>query len=251
MPLNANNWWQTRSRSFLIEVIRAFNQATMAGAPDEARHALVAALRQVRSEYEAFRHEQGLNGGTQAPQDEQIRRELQALPAEDRQMIADAIVLLGESAFEEKIERFGEDVAKLEEQTIDAGADRIKQAGAEADFLKRFIEMVFDYPCRRLIVYGSLAPGEMHEDYLKRLNGQWRQAEVHGHIDCDVDFPRFHWDPEADPQPVQIFESAELPASYGELDAFEGPEYRRIFVPALVDGICIIASVYAANGASQ
>ena len=48
-------------------------------------------------------------------------------------------------------------------------------------------------------------------------------------------FPGLEWDPAGDPVPVRVFASPELPAHWERLDAFEGPDYRRIVVP--VEGL--------------
>ncbi len=96
-------------------------------------------------------------------------------------------------------------------------------------------------PEHRLAVYGSLAPGEVNARLLQPLEGEWLEGgHVRGHLHgtgwgAAHGFPGLEWDPEGEPVPVQVFASEDLPAHWARLDAFEGPDYRRIVVP--VEGL--------------
>jgi gamma-glutamylcyclotransferase (GGCT)/AIG2-like uncharacterized protein YtfP len=108
------------------------------------------------------------------------------------------------------------------------------------------IEPVLHYPSQRLLVYGSLAPGERHDDLLGRVPGDWQPAQVCGHIDRTGEYPSFTWQPDGPVQQVQCFSSPALPAHWPRLDAFEGDGYCRVWVTAQVAGALCVASIYHA-----
>jgi len=97
----------------------------------------------------------------------------------------------------------------------------------------------------RLIVYGTLAPGEINHHWLSSISGKWAQAEVPGKIDRSGTYPFFF--PGRGWEKVQIFESTGLPTHYRPLDRFEGREYQRIFWPVLTPIGWRIGQIYAAT----
>jgi len=108
------------------------------------------------------------------------------------------------------------------------------------------LDALFATPAHRLVVYGSLAPGARHEDYLLPLGGTWEPAQVEGHIDRSGEYPLFYWRMGGSPQAVRLFRSPALPAHWGTLDDFEGPDYQRVLVPVLVRAGWEVAQVYVA-----
>lgn len=84
----------------------------------------------------------------------------------------------------------------------------------------------------RLAVYGSLAPGQSNHHQLAGLEGTWRAGTVTGTLadngwGAALGYPALTLDSEGTAIPVQLFESADLPAHWSRLDAFEGADYRR------------------------
>lgn len=98
---------------------------------------------------------------------------------------------------------------------------------------------------KRLIVYGTLAPGMENEAQLAGLRGCWTQVLLPGRIDRSGRYPFFH--PGGTLQSALLFESEGLPAHWARLDRFEGPEYRRIWWPVLAGGKWLLANIYAAR----
>jgi gamma-glutamylcyclotransferase (GGCT)/AIG2-like uncharacterized protein YtfP len=97
---------------------------------------------------------------------------------------------------------------------------------------------------RRLAVYGTLAPGECNHDQLAGIAGEWTRGEVRGRRTVRR-YPAFTWDPQAPPQPVQLFVADDLPRHWPRLDAFEGLDYRRILVPVTgARGQLAVANLY-------
>jgi gamma-glutamylcyclotransferase (GGCT)/AIG2-like uncharacterized protein YtfP len=83
---------------------------------------------------------------------------------------------------------------------------------------------------RRLVVYGTLAPGERNHWLLAGCPGCWSKVVVRGRR-TRRRFPEFTLDAGAEPVPMHLLESPSLPAFWPRLDAFEGPGYVRILVP--------------------
>lgn len=103
----------------------------------------------------------------------------------------------------------------------------------------------------RLFVYGTLAPGQPSAHVLADVPGTWEPATVRGTLleegwGAAAGFPGFV--PSEDGGDVQglVFSSAELPAHWARLDAFEGEGYVRVPVSArLESGANVEAYVYA------
>lgn len=84
-----------------------------------------------------------------------------------------------------------------------------------------------------LATYGTLRPGEPNEHIMAGMDGSWSPAVVHGRLYASgvgraTGYPGVVLDESAEPVPVQLFASADLPAHWGRLDEFEGPGYRRV-----------------------
>lgn len=88
----------------------------------------------------------------------------------------------------------------------------------------------------RLATYGTLAPGRPNHHQLTGLRGAWRRGVVRGRLFAEgwgaaMGYPGLVLDPAGPEVEVQLFESADLPAHWPRLDAFEGEGYRRAVVP--------------------
>ncbi len=105
----------------------------------------------------------------------------------------------------------------------------------------------------RLATYGTLAPGRANHHQLSDLQGRWLKGTVRGRLveegwGAAMGYPALVLDNGAETVAVDVFESADLPAHWERLDAFEGDEYERIVViVTLEDGDEIAASLYAAR----
>jgi len=102
----------------------------------------------------------------------------------------------------------------------------------------------FEPPEHRLIVYGSLAPGEVNNFVLAGLEGDWERCVIQGHMGRYKGFKVFKYDPQGETYPAWLFSSPLLPPKFPELDDFEGEEYQRIIIPALVSDRLILAYIY-------
>lgn len=102
----------------------------------------------------------------------------------------------------------------------------------------------------RLVTYGSLAPGQPNHHELVGLGGRWLPGRVHGTFSdagwgSAIGYPALVLDPDAAAVEVQVFESADLPASWDRLDAFEGSAYERVTVSADTAEGPLDAQIYA------
>jgi gamma-glutamylcyclotransferase (GGCT)/AIG2-like uncharacterized protein YtfP len=89
---------------------------------------------------------------------------------------------------------------------------------------------------QRLAVYGSLAPGRQNHHIVAPLGGRWTEGVVEGDLapfgwGAPIGFPALRLRPGGPPVAAHVLESAALRGAWAELDAFEGPEYRRVLVP--------------------
>lgn len=84
----------------------------------------------------------------------------------------------------------------------------------------------------RLVAYGTLAPGEPNHHVVEALGGTWTEVAVRGRLGTSAwreyhGLPAFVPDPTGPEVFAWLLESARLVEAWPELDAFEGPGYRR------------------------
>lgn len=90
----------------------------------------------------------------------------------------------------------------------------------------------------RLATYGTLAPGQVNEHVLSDLDGTWSTGTVNGDLQDEGwgathGCPGIILNPAGTKVSVHLFESADLPAHWERLDAFEGSGYQR--TPVIVE----------------
>jgi gamma-glutamylcyclotransferase (GGCT)/AIG2-like uncharacterized protein YtfP len=130
-------------------------------------------------------------------------------------------------------------------------ATRHTRQSAAPETPAQTVDLLLDFPSRRLAVYGSLGPGKKNHHVIAGIRGRWRKAIVRGSLHNEgwgagEGFPGFFWDGTNTPVAAQVFSSRELPHYWPQLDEFEGAEYRRILVPAeILGGGIEICNVYA------
>ena len=96
----------------------------------------------------------------------------------------------------------------------------------------------------RLIVYGSLAPGEANNFLLADLPGIWEKCVMRGRMGQYWGFKAFQYDAAGPEHPAWLFTSPALPDKFPELDDFEGEAYQRTVIPALVGRRRVLAHIY-------
>lgn len=110
--------------------------------------------------------------------------------------------------------------------------------------MQHMLELISESPEERLIVYGSLAPGGPNNFMLARLEGTWIKCVIRGRMGKYRGFKVFKFDPDGDEHQAWLFSSPLLPRKFPDLDDYEGDEYRRILIPAVIDDQEILAYIY-------
>ncbi len=109
---------------------------------------------------------------------------------------------------------------------------------------------------RTLAVYGTLAPGRPNHHVVAPLGGAWTSGFIVGDLSDDgwgktPGYPAFRPRAGGPLIAAHVLVSDALPRAWSELDAFEGPEYRRILTPVFAVGgadertLTTVANVYA------
>lgn len=114
--------------------------------------------------------------------------------------------------------------------------------------MERHAELTAEH---RLASYGTLAPGRVNHHHVSMLPGRWLSGSLRGRLHAvgwgaDLGFPALVLDPAGDEVAADVLESADLPAHWERLDAFEGEAYRRVVTTVETPGGPIEASVYVA-----
>ncbi|HUP48430.1 MAG TPA: gamma-glutamylcyclotransferase family protein [Thermoanaerobaculia bacterium] len=97
----------------------------------------------------------------------------------------------------------------------------------------------------RLVVYGSLAPGEANYHLVAHLGGEWLPCTVRGVVEMHAGYKIFTPQPDGPLVEALLLISGALPAAWPALDEFEGDAYQRILVPARVGERVMPANIYA------
>ncbi len=110
-----------------------------------------------------------------------------------------------------------------------------------------WLHAVLAHPERRLVVYGTLAPGRCNHWVVEHIPGRWRPATIRGHLHWSGIIPFLSWAPNKPRLDVQVFCSARLPEHWEEIDSFEGGAYCRVLIPAWIGERCWPCYVYHAR----
>ena len=141
-------------------------------------------------------------------------------------------------------------VVPAEVSTWIAAVNGARDADAEARLESRF------GVSRTLVVYGTLAPGRPNHHVVAPLGGVWTDGVIVGELSEDgwgttLGYPAYRPHPRGAAIAAHVLVSDALPGAWARLDAFEGPEYRRILVPVFEVGdsparaFATVANVYA------
>ena len=111
-----------------------------------------------------------------------------------------------------------------------AGAERGRDIDAEDR-----LESLYG-TSQRLAVYGSLAPGRQNHHIVAPLGGTWTEGVVEGDLatygwGAAIGFPALRLRPGGPAVAAHVLTSDALRGAWADLDAFEGPEYRRSLAP--------------------
>jgi gamma-glutamylcyclotransferase (GGCT)/AIG2-like uncharacterized protein YtfP len=106
------------------------------------------------------------------------------------------------------------------------------------------VDLVRDPPAMKLIVYGSLAPGQSNHAMLASLRGEWHRCTIEGVVTMHAGYKMFR------PQrgtiiAALLFISPDLPDRWNALDQFEGDDYRRVLITAETAVGPVVANIYA------
>jgi gamma-glutamylcyclotransferase (GGCT)/AIG2-like uncharacterized protein YtfP len=105
-------------------------------------------------------------------------------------------------------------------------------------------DLLLDSPERKLIVYGTLAPGEPNHHIISDLEGEWDTCIAEGDL---IDFNGlmlFRWKPSGKRLEMKLFISPDLPKQWAKIDKFEGFYYKRRLIAAETDRGVSVANIY-------
>jgi len=131
---------------------------------------------------------------------------------------------------------------------------KVNQYRQRNEILKEFeSELEASYQCsHHLVVYGTLAPGRVNYNQVEHIVGKWRDdVYVEGEFvnsgwAIEFGYPMMRWTPGGSHIASYLLTSEMLPASWPDLDSFEGAEYCRLLVPVFDEhGFVTVGNVYA------
>lgn len=111
------------------------------------------------------------------------------------------------------------------------------------------VDFLLDRPSWKLVVYGTLAPGQPNHHVIAGVAGTWVDCVVSGSVCLERGLPVFAWKPSGPEVQARLFVSADLPQSWSRIDAFEGSSYKRHLIPAKHEDEFTVANAYVASSA--
>jgi gamma-glutamylcyclotransferase (GGCT)/AIG2-like uncharacterized protein YtfP len=109
------------------------------------------------------------------------------------------------------------------------------------------LNLLFDYPDRKLVAYGTLAPGKVNHVLLSDIQGTWEDCSLRGYFNEINELTFFNWQTSGKEIKAQLFSSDFLPNILDRIDSFEGANYRRILVPIERNQGIAVANVYVSK----
>ncbi len=119
----------------------------------------------------------------------------------------------------------------------------VRRAASPALLLPRLM-VDLAHPAERLIVYGTLAPGGQYHHLLADLDAAWERCTIRGRLGSYRGYPSFKWNPAGEAHPAWLVTSPLLPATFRDLDRFEGRAYSRRLIPAQAGHRLVVAYIY-------
>jgi gamma-glutamylcyclotransferase (GGCT)/AIG2-like uncharacterized protein YtfP len=113
---------------------------------------------------------------------------------------------------------------------------------------KLLVNLLLDKPDQKLVVYGTLAPGQLNYSVLEDLQGTFEKCIVHGRIDESNQLLFFAWQIEGPAIDAQLLTSPKLRSRWVDLDRFEGNAYKRQLVPVEKNSGISVANIYVLAG---
>lgn len=105
-------------------------------------------------------------------------------------------------------------------------------------------DMLLGHPSKKLISYGTLAPGQPNHSLISDLTGEWEECVIQGTMNRENGLSRFSWNPRGAEQTASLFTSDALARNWDRIDRFEGKGYRRHLIPAKTQAGIAIGYAY-------
>jgi gamma-glutamylcyclotransferase (GGCT)/AIG2-like uncharacterized protein YtfP len=125
-----------------------------------------------------------------------------------------------------------------EKSVVGPDRDRVIRNEAVASVaravLEDVIEAVFARPDTRLVVYGTLAPGQANHSVVADLRGEWTEVRLVGELREWHDYPAFVWSHPGTEIAAWVLASEALTTAWSRIDRFEGNGYARHLLPVMM-----------------
>ena len=107
------------------------------------------------------------------------------------------------------------------------------------------LDLLLGSPSHNLAVYGTLRQGERNHNFIEGIKGVWNDGYVKGEIEIRHNLPYFKWIVPGTDIKVNILNSIEIPIKYGDIDRFEGSDYKRILIPVISGKNRFVCNIYS------
>ncbi len=104
---------------------------------------------------------------------------------------------------------------------------------------------LLEFPDRKLVTYGTLAPGRPNHHILSDLQGDWKNCTLEGHLEEVDGLPIFRWQASVRTIEASLLLSPDLPRRWRQIDRFEGSSYKRRLITVATDVGISVANIYA------
>ena len=106
------------------------------------------------------------------------------------------------------------------------------------------IDFLLDCPSKKLVAYGTLAPGGPNYELIQDIPGVWERCKVRGSISISKGLPRLTWNTNGPDIDTNVLLSEQLPEKWPMIDAFEGNAYKRRLIIVSINGQTAVPNTY-------
>lgn len=107
------------------------------------------------------------------------------------------------------------------------------------------LENLLEYPAKKLVTYGSLAPEGSNYGVVADITGSWGDVRIRGTVTHTTQgLANFQWSEEQGDIPAKLLTSDLLPENWQRIDDFEGALYARRLILARQPNVMLVANAY-------
>ena len=113
--------------------------------------------------------------------------------------------------------------------------------------LNIIMDIILDYPSKKLIVYGTLKKGEINQNIINDNKNERKNIKIFGSITFDEGLSYYNYSLANNDISAELIYKEKMELDFDRLSKFEGESYIKILVPYIIDNEILIGNIFANN----